>query len=144
MTLSLITALLLPPAAAEDTADAADDYAEAAVGVTDCNAEFIDRHQDDGWRPRARWERTVNVGYAQYQRVRLEAGVEYIVESCTEGDIEDLRISVYDNRAMLRIQSWSGTLTFVVPRSGDFSIGVETPISDLPPADVLLQLSSSR
>lgn len=137
MTLSLITALLLPIAAAEDAAED-----PTGPDLAACNADFIERHRDDGWRPRVRWERTVNVGYAQYQRIRLEAGVEYMVESCAAGAVRDIRISLYDDRAMLRVQSWSDSMTFIAPKSGDFSIGVDTPLSSLPPAEMLLQISS--
>lgn len=68
--------------------------------------------------------------------------MEYRVETCAEDAVDDIRISVYDNRAMLRIQSWSDSVTFVAPKSGDYSIGVDTPLSEAPPSDVLLLLSS--
>jgi len=144
MSLALITALLIPTAAGgeSDPNRPSAELAQEPVVAIDCTKEFIERGEEDGWRPRTRWERTVNVGYPQYQRVRLESGVEYRVETCAAADVEDIRISVYDNRAMLRIQSWSETVTFVAPKSGDYSIGVDTPMSEKPPSDVLLLLSS--
>jgi len=144
MSLALITALLIPTAAGgeSDTEHTASPIAEQPALSIACMTEFVERGDEDGWRPRSRWERTVNVGYPQYQRVRLESGVEYRVETCAAVDVEDIRISVYDNRAMLRIQSWSSTVTFVAPKSGDYSIGVDTPMSEKPPSDVLLLLSS--
>ena len=107
-----------------------------------CEAGFVKQVEEDGWRPQQRWGHEVNLGFAQHQRVRLEGGREYRVATCHGAEQLDLRISVYDSRAMVRVQSWSDDVTFVAPKTGDFSIGVDTPPTEEAPVDVVFILSS--
>jgi hypothetical protein len=138
--MSLLTTLLMAasPALAEK---------QEAPQVTPlpetCEVGFLKQVEESGWRPQQRWGHEVNLGYAQHQRVRLEGGREYHVASCHGAEDLELRISVYDSRAMVRVQTWADEVTFVAPKTGDFSIGVETPPTEDAPVDVVFILSSS-